>query len=205
MKIDKMILHLTKDEIEVIAQTFSTYRFENNEEGLYYKCKGEKGKIAFITGYVQMGLLSGWIHTLERTPGYISISIPQDKTSFIGIMKFLIGIVKGMGLCGAIIWGLNFLKSGKSIDTLLKRAGCVHIRMLVIKKEYQHKGYMRKFVQLAFNKAEKLNVPCVVCTDSIEKAEKYQHLGFRLFRKRILSKHSIEYDMIWFPKSYCIQ
>lgn len=97
MKIDKMIPQFTKDEIEIIAQTFSTYRFENNEEGLYYKCKGEKGKIAFVTGYVQMGLLSGWIHTLEHTPGYISISIPQDKTSFIGIMKFLIGIIKGMG------------------------------------------------------------------------------------------------------------
>lgn len=152
-----------------------------------------------------MGLLSGWVHTLEHTPGYISISTPQDKTSFSGILKFLIGIVKGMGLCGAIIWGLNFLKSGKSIDTLLKRDGCVHIRMLVIKKEYRHKGYMREFIQLAFNKAEELNMPCVVCTDSMEKAEKYQHLGFRLFRKRILSGHSTEYDMIWFPKSYCIR
>lgn len=184
MKIDKMIPQFTKNEIEIIAQTFSTYRFENNEEGLYYKCKGEKGKIAFVTGYVQMGLLSGWIHTLEHTPGYISISTPQDKTSVTGIMQFLIGIVKGMGLSGAVIWGLNFLKSGKSIDALLKRDGCVHIRMLVIKEEYQHKGYMRKFVQLAFNKAEELNIPCVVCTDSMEKAEKYQHLGFRLFRKR---------------------
>ena len=160
MKIDKTTPQFTTDEIRVIAQTFSSYKFENNEEGLYYKCKGEKGRIAFVTGYVQMGLLSGCIHTLAHTPGYISISTPQDKTSFIGIMKFLIGIVKGMGLCGAIIWGLNFLKSGKSIDTLLKRAGCVHIRMLVIKKEYQNKGYMRKFVQLAFNKAEELNVPC---------------------------------------------
>lgn len=82
MKMDKKILQLTKDEIEIIAQTFSAYRFENNEEGLYYKCKGEKGKIAFVTGYVQMGLLSGWIHTLEHIPGYIGISIPQDKTSF---------------------------------------------------------------------------------------------------------------------------
>lgn len=36
MKIDKMIPQFTKDKIEVIAQAFSTYRFENNEEGLYY-------------------------------------------------------------------------------------------------------------------------------------------------------------------------
>lgn len=105
MKIDKTTPQFTTDEIRVIAQTFSSYKFENNEEGLYYKCKGEKGRIAFVTGYVQMGLLSGWIHTLAHTPGYISISTPQDKTSFIGIMKFLIGIVKGMGLCGAIIGG----------------------------------------------------------------------------------------------------
>jgi|GEM_PF-5066683 len=83
-----------------------------------------------------MLLSSGRIYTLEHTPGYISISIQQDKTSLIGVINFFKGMVKGMGLCGAIILGLNFWKSGKSIDTLLKRDGCVHIRMLFIKKEY---------------------------------------------------------------------
>lgn len=39
MKIDKMNSQLTKEEIEVIAQTFSTYKFENNEVGLYYNLK----------------------------------------------------------------------------------------------------------------------------------------------------------------------
>lgn len=38
-----MVLHLTKDEFEITTRTFSTYRFKNNEKGLYYKCKGEKG------------------------------------------------------------------------------------------------------------------------------------------------------------------
>ncbi len=55
-----------------------------------------------------MLLSSGEIYTLEHTPGYISISIPQDKTSLIGVIKFLKGIVKGMGLYRAIIWSLNF-------------------------------------------------------------------------------------------------
>ena len=205
MKKTKTVPKLTRNEIRVIARTFSRYRFENHEEGLYYKCKGEEGKAAFVTGYVQMGVLSGWGQTLKNTPGYISISTPQDKTNFIGIIKFFNGIVKGMGFCGALIWGWNFLKSGKPIDALLKKSGCVHIRMLVIKEEYQHMGYMRKLVQLAFDKAEELKLPCVVCTDSMEKAEKYQHLGFALFRKRRLAEHSTEYDMIWFPKTYGIR
>lgn len=37
MKIDKTTPQFTTDEIRVIAQTFSSYKFENNEEGLYYK------------------------------------------------------------------------------------------------------------------------------------------------------------------------
>lgn len=81
MKIEKTVPGLTKDEIKIIAHTFSSYKFENNEERLYYKCKGEEGKTVFVTGYVQMGVLSGWLHTLKHTPGYISISTPQDKTN----------------------------------------------------------------------------------------------------------------------------
>lgn len=192
---------LTKQEINVIARTFSDYTFQDNEEGLYYLCKGEQGKIDFVTGYVQLGVLSGWIRTLKQRPGYISISTPQDRPAFSGVLKFALGIIKGMGLRGAFIWGLNFLKAGQPIDALLKKDGCVHIRMLVIKEEYQHKGYMRKLVQLAFDKAEALHIPCVVCTDSMEKARKYEHLGFHLFRKRQLSRHSFEYDMIWFPQN----
>jgi|GEM_PF-3760245 len=44
MEIEKTALKLTKDEVNVIAKTFSCYKFENNEEGLYYKRKGKKEK-----------------------------------------------------------------------------------------------------------------------------------------------------------------
>lgn len=47
MKFDKLILRFKKNEMEIIVQIFSVYRFKNNEEGLYYKCEGEKGKSDF--------------------------------------------------------------------------------------------------------------------------------------------------------------
>lgn len=63
---------------------------------------------------------------------------------------------------------------------------------------------------IAFGVFEQFAVCLLFCilallTDSMEKAEKYQHLGFALFRKRRLAEHSTEYDMIWFPKTYGIR
>ena len=61
--------------------------------------------------------------------------------------------------------------------------------------------YMRRLVNIAAEFAAKQNVPCTVSTDSLEKAMKYEHLGFSLFRKRRLSDNAAEYDMLLRPQN----
>lgn len=61
MEIEQTALKLTKDEVNAIAKTFSSYKFENNEEGLYYRCKGEKGY------YLNILLNTIWFGSQNRT------------------------------------------------------------------------------------------------------------------------------------------
>lgn len=195
MKLDS----ITRDELLDICEAFSDYKFENDEKGLYYLCKGRNGRIRFVKGYALFCIQSGWLNTYSNMrEGYICIQESCHKGSFKGKMNFMLGVIGGMGFYGGLKFGINFLKAGKSINQLLKKSGYVHIRMLAIKKEYQGQGYMRKLVKLAFDKAKEKDVPCIVSTDSMDKANKYKHLGFKLFQVRRLSEHSSEYDMIWY-------
>ena len=195
MKLDT----ITKYQLLKICEAFSDYKFENDEKGLYYLCKGRDGRIRFVKGYALFCILSGWLNTCSyKKEGYICIQESCDRISARGMIKFYYGIIAGMGLFGGIKFGINFIRAGKPINQLLKKSGYVHIRMLVIGKGYQGMGYMRNLVEIAFDRAREKNVPCIVSTDSMDKAKKYEHLGFKIYQIRRLAEHSSEYDMIWY-------
>lgn len=195
----KMKLYkLTDREIEDIAGVFSDHIFGNGEKGLYYLCKSRDERKAFVTGYINYLLTGARFFTVSRKKeGYICLQTQTGRASLKGKVAFVSGIVKSMGIPGALRFGIDFIKAGKPIEKLLRSEGYVHIRLLAVRKEYQGQGYMKKLIDIAFDQAKKKNVPCIVSTDSMEKAERYERYGFRLFRKRHLSDSATEYDMIW--------
>lgn len=77
--------------------------------------------------------------------------------------------------------------SGESLENKLKRKNqkFIQIEMLVVKREYQNKGYMRKLIQIAFDKADELGIPCIVSTDGVLKMQKYSLLYINM------AKHSL--------------
>lgn len=206
-------------ELVAIAETFADYEFKNGEKGLYYRCIGRTGRIAFAKGYATYCLKQGWMH--RQKMGYIAIEehIPNKKAfkkqrndqslrkmifhklhKNAGKLDFIRGILKGMELVGGFLFCMDFCRAGLPIDLILRKQGYVRIRLLSVKKEFQGKGYMRKLVQMAYDRSDLYGVPCIVSTDSFEKAAKYEHLGFRLFQKRRLSGNATEYDMIRLPE-----
>ena len=92
--------------------------------------------------------------------------------------------------------------SGTSLESKLKEAhqDFVQIEMLVVKKAYQNQGYMRKLVQIAFDRADALGVPCIVSTDGILKMKKYEHIGFEHVQDRKFKEKVYEHDLIRYPK-----
>lgn len=78
MKLD----NITKYQLLKICEAFSDYKFENDEKGLYYLCKGRDGRIRFVKGYALFCILSEWLNTCRnKREGYICIQESCDRIS----------------------------------------------------------------------------------------------------------------------------
>ena len=195
---------LSEASMQEIVKAFSEYQYEAQEEGLYYLCKGKSGTEAYMKGFALAGIKSGWLHTIsEKEEGYIMISEPTSKVCFGGLKDLILGTVKGMGLKGSIQFFKDMKASGTSLESKLKEAhqDFVQIEMLVVKRAYQNQGYMRKLVQIAFDRADALGVPCIVSTDGILKMKKYEHIGFEHVQDRKFKEKVYEHDLIRYPKN----
>lgn len=195
--------NVSKESMNEITKAFSEYQYEDTEEGLYYLCNGKKGIESYMKGFALAGIKSGWLYTTsENEEGYIMISEPTSKISFIGIIDLVIGCIKGMGIKGSIQFFKDMKSSGESLEYKLKKENkrFIQIEMLVVKREYQNKGYMRKLIQIAFDKADELGIPCIVSTDGILKMQKYEHLGFNHYQDRKFKEKVYEHDLIRYPK-----
>ena len=195
--------NVSKESMNEITKAFSEYQYEDTEEGLYYLCKGKKGIENYMKGFALAGIKSGWLYTIsEKQEGYIMISEPTSKISFIGMIDLVIGCIKGMGIKGSIHFFKDMKSSGESLENKLKKENkrFIQIEMLVVKREYQNKGYMRKLVQIAFDKADELGIPCIVSTDGVLKMQKYEHLGFNHYQDRKFKEKVYEHDLIRYPK-----
>ena len=195
--------NVSKESMNEITKAFSEYQYEGTEEGLYYLCKGKKGIENYMKGFALAGIKSGWLYTIsEKQEGYIMISEPTSKVSLSGIKDLIIGSFKGMGVKGAIQFFKDMKSSGESLENKLKKENkrFIQIEMLVVKREYQNKGYMRKLVQIAFDKADELGIPCIVSTDGVLKMQKYEHLGFNHYQDRRFKERVYEHDLIRYPK-----
>lgn len=195
--------NVSKESMNEITKAFSEYQYEDTEEGLYYLCKGKKGIENYMKGFALVGIKSGWLYTIsEKQEGYIMISEPTSKVSLSGIKDLIIGSFKGMGVKGAIQFFKDMKSSGESLENKLKKENkrFIQIEMLVVKREYQNKGYMRKLVQIAFDKADELGIPCIVSTDGVLKMQKYEHLGFNHYQDRRFKERVYEHDLIRYPK-----
>lgn len=195
--------NVSKESMNEITKAFSEYQYEDTEEGLYYLCNGKKGIESYMKGFALAGIKSGWLYTTsENEEGYIMISEPTSKISFIGIIDLVIGCIKGMGIKGSIQFFKDMKSSGESLEYKLKKENkrFIQIEMLVVKREYQNKGYMRKLIQIAFDKADELGIPCIVSTDGVLKMQKYEHLGFNHYQDRKFKEKVYEHDLIRYPK-----
>lgn len=192
------------DKLDEIAEAFSDYEYEENETGLFYLCKGREGVRTYIKAFAVAGIKSGWVYTCsEKAEGYIMISEPGSKVNIPGLFGVVTGCIKAMGFKGSLQYVKDIKNAGMSLESKLKKEKkpCVQIEMLVVRKPYQNQGYMRKLIGIAFEKADKLGIPCIVSTDGRLKAEKYKHLGFEYYGARRLRGNSFEYDLIRYPKT----
>lgn len=76
----------------------------------------------------------------------------------------------------------------------------VDVSLVAVRKEYQGKGYLRKLMAEPFRLADELGIPCILDTDTEHKAIRYESVGMRVERDRILENGMHFYTMIYEPE-----
>lgn len=196
--------NLSKEQIaeigRAIGNSFYDHDYGEKEKGLAKYINDREQMIKYMTVFVVAGMKSGTLYaTSERGEGYVLLMGSKcEKMKISASLGMLFGLIDALG---GIRKSLDFLKTmqkgGVALDDKLKKEkkDYLQIVMLVVRKEYQGQGYMRKLMEFAYEKADAHGVPCILDTDAQNKLEKYCHLGMEHAATRKIAGDCYLYDL----------
>lgn len=184
-----------------IGNSFYDHDYGENENGIAKYIKDKEQMIKYMTVFVVAGVKSGTLYaTGERGEGYVLLMGSKfEKMKISASIGMLFGLIDALG---GIRKNLEFFKimqkGGMPLDDKLKKEkkDYIQIVMLVVRKEYQGQGYMRKLMEFAYEKADAHGVPCILDTDAQNKLDKYCHLGMKHVGTRKVDDDCYLYDLM---------
>lgn len=201
--------NLREEEIkaisEKIADAFYDYQYNPEDEGLIKYIHTREDMFIYIHAIVLASYRSDLLYTTsERQAGYLILSGEGCGTiGFTDGMKMIIAEKKALG-------GYKNMKKfiqacfseGNTIETRMRKAKrkFIRIEVLVVNKEYQKQGYMKKMLEYVYALADKKKVPVILDTDDKDKCDRYVHLGMTIDRIRTCSEKFHMYDLIREPE-----
>ena len=199
-----MLLHtLDARCIEDIGRAFSYYEYAE-ESGLVSLFPGPEAAAAYIRGYARGMLRGGFLHTTSETyEGFIAYKLPGERLGLKTLMPIMKGIFQSMRF-GELV---RFVKAAKSGGPGLRdrmdkeKKPYIFVGMVCVREEFQHQGFLRKLMDLAYGEGDRLNVPVILETDAVSKLEKYRHLGMELAGTRDFGANGTLFDLIRYPES----
>ncbi|SEL09461.1 GNAT family N-acetyltransferase [Ruminococcus albus] len=203
MKKIKALTESRLNEISaMIGESFWDYPYEEGEGGLKPFFPNKQAMSDYMKTLVVAGIESGTFYSTDGDEGYILITDTEgNHPGFFSIIRMMRGMKTAIGGWKKLF---AFLKAANCGDETLeqhlkkKKQKYIKVEMLIVTKEHQGQGYMRKLLTYAFKIAEKKNCPCILDTDAKGKCERYKHLGMKLEKTRYVAGAKI-YDLIWRP------
>ena len=185
-----------------IADAFYDYRYSEEDMGLIRFISTREDMFTYIHAIVRSAYRSGVLYTTSRRrEGYLMLS-GEGAGGSIGFgdgMKMIAAEKKALG---------GFQKMKEFIDACFSDGGTIETRMrkekrkflriemLVVRKEFQGQGYMRRMMDFAYALADERRIPVILDTDDRDKASRYEHLGMKLDRIRSCEERFHMYDLI---------
>ena len=202
------VTNLSANELDQICReigdSFYDYEYGRKKDGTieygFKKILGSRESMyqhmraCFLAGYESGCLYS----TSDRGEGYILITSKGHELSFKSTLRMIRAIIKNLGgFRKGIEYVKRITKGGTSYEEELKKKKipCITLNMLVVRKEYQGQGYMRKLLEMLYEIADENNLAVVLDTDAESKVEKYEHLGLKLVKTRDLGEDVYMYDL----------
>lgn len=190
---------MSEREIEEIGEAFADFQYADGEKGMSFLYNGRDSVKEYICGYVRAMLAAGCIYsTSENHEAFFSYKYSKDKLPSSAGRILLKAVFSTLGFRGAVKMLSAIKKGGKSYETTIKKEKkpYIFVGMLVVRKQYQGQGYMRKALEIAFDEGRKRGCPVLLETDAVLKRDKYVHLGMKNIRTRKLDDSAYLYDLV---------
>jgi len=188
--------------INEIANAFFDYEYSPNDCGLVKFISTREDMYIYMSAITRAAYKAGLLYsTSEKNEGFLILSGKE-----MGTIKFWDGIKminaekKALGGIKNLVAFIKLCFSdGGTIETRMKKANrsFIRIEMLVVRKEFQKQGFMKQMLNYAYTLSDEYKVPVILDTDDLNKAERYEHLGMKLDRKRNCNDSLHLYDLIY--------
>ena len=161
--------------------TFIIAQMKNRCLALKRKTFNKAYRVALLFADKRYIAFSFWCG-IDHVPKPVQIPDFGVAFDFRGAVKMLSAIKKG----------------GKSYEATIKKEKrpYIFVGMLVVRKQYQGQGYMRKALEIAFGEGIRRDCPVLLETDAVLKRDKYVHLGMKNIRTRKLDDSACLYDLV---------
>ena len=197
-----MLLHTLEERyIEDIGRAFGYYDY-GEKSGLVCVFSGPDAADLYIRGYAWGMLRGGFLHaTSENYEGFIAYKLPGETLGLKTALPLLKGVFQSMRLPELV----RFAKAAKSGGPGLRdrmdkeKTPYIFVGMVCVREAFQHRGFMRKLMELVYQESDRLNVPVILETDAVSKLEKYRHLGMELAGTRDFGANGKLFDLIRYP------
>ena len=197
---------LSREQVrEIASQTadaFYDYRYHDGDSGLIKYIPSREAMFIYIHGIVRAAYKAGVLYTTsDGSEGYLMLSGEGagGRIGFVDGLKMIAAEKKALGSFGNMKRFINAcFCDGGTIETRMRKEKrkFLRVEMLVVRKEYQGQGYMRRMLEYAYRIAEDHRVPVILDTDDRDKAARYEHLGMKLDRVRDCGERFHMYDLI---------
>ena len=194
------VKHLAKEEkdklIDEIKDSFFSYPYTEGNQGILEDLD-PKHFSYFVKAFVEEALSDGSLYRTTGKEAYMIYLPPSCKLTFLGALKAVYWMKRA--------YGKNLSKHNQKWEdsgSFLSREYNKYnepyhkLELLVVFKEYQHKGFMKELLNYAIEEAKKENLPLYFVTDDIKKVAMYEHFGFEMIKEHKISDCSIQYEML---------
>lgn len=193
------ITELSEKEIGEIGEAFADHVYADGEKGMGYLFGSRENVKEYISGYARAMIKGGFLYsTSEKHEAFVAYKYSREKMSASAGIEMLKAISGTLGLVGAVKMLKAMKSGGKSYEDIFKKTKkpYIFVGMLVVRKQYQGQGFMRKALEIAFEDGRKRNCPVLLETDAVLKRDKYVHLGMKNIQTRQIDEGSYLYDLV---------
>ena len=196
-----LVKAMTEEEIHDIGHAFGYYDY-GQETGMPSAFSGQEATADYICAYVRGMRRVGFLHTTsECGEGYIAYKLPKEKMGLKTMWPIACGMLHNSTLERLVRFAMAIKRSGVSLQNRMdkEKKPYIFVGLVCVREQYQGQGYMRKVMDIAFAKGNRLGVPVILETDAKSKCDKYVHLGMELAGVRNIGEFGKLYDLIKKP------